>query len=65
MRMVPRFLSVMVAITTIAVAQGQGPGVGATIPAFELRDQNGLTRTMQSLMGPKGLMLVFYRSADW
>ena len=42
-----------------------GPAKGSKIPSFELRDQNGQTRTLQSLMGPKGLMLVFFRSADW
>jgi hypothetical protein len=30
-----------------------------------LKDQNGKTWTLQSIIGPKGAMLVFYRSADW
>ena len=38
---------------------------GAKAPGFALADQNGQTRTLESLMGRKGLMLVFYRSADW
>ncbi len=42
-----------------------GPQVGARVPDFSLPDQHGQTRTLRSLMGPKGLMLVFYRSADW
>ena len=42
-----------------------GPLVGARVPDFSLPDQHGQTRTLQSLMGPKGLMLVFNRSADW
>jgi hypothetical protein len=44
-----------------------GPGVkiGARIPRFELKDQYGKLQTLESLRGPKGLMLVFYRSADW
>ena len=42
-----------------------GPQVGARVPDFSLPDQRGQMRTLQSLMGPKGLMLVFYRSADW
>ena len=42
-----------------------GPQVGATVPAFSLRDQNGTVRTLNQLMGPKGLMLIFSRSADW
>ena len=34
--------------------------VGEALP-----DQTGTVRTLQSLMKPKGLMLLFYRSADW
>jgi len=42
-----------------------GPQVGAAVPDFSLADQHGKTRTLQSVMGPKGAMVVFYRSADW
>ena len=42
-----------------------GPQVGERVPEFTLKDQNGKPRTLQSIMGPKGAMLVFYRSADW
>lgn len=42
-----------------------GPAVGEKIPAFELTDQNGKTRNFESLRGPKGLLLLFHRSADW
>ena len=42
-----------------------GPQVGEWIPDFSLTDQNGKPWTLQSIMGPKGVMLVFYRSADW
>ena len=42
-----------------------GPQVGATVPDFSLSDQHGKTRTLKSVMGPKGAMVVFYRSADW
>jgi hypothetical protein len=49
--------------------QGQniktGPEVGQPIPAFSASDQQGRTQTLQSIMGPKGAMLVFFRSADW
>ena len=45
--------------------QALGPQVGRRIPAFTLVDQNGTPRTLRSLMGPKGLMLVLFRSADW
>jgi peroxiredoxin len=42
-----------------------GPQVGTRVPDFSLLDQKGQSRTLSSLLGPKGLMLVFYRSADW
>lgn len=45
--------------------QTLGPQVGTRVPDFSLLDQKGQSRTLSSLMGPKGLMLVFYRSADW
>jgi peroxiredoxin len=38
---------------------------GTRVPDFTLLDQKRQSRTLASLMGPKGLMLVFYRSADW
>ena len=42
-----------------------GPQVGQQIPDFSLKDQNGKTWTRQAILGPKGAMLVFFRSADW
>ena len=42
-----------------------GPHIGERVPDFRLKDQNGKTWTLQSVMGPNGAMFVFYRSADW
>jgi len=42
-----------------------GPQVGERVPDFNLKDQDGKSWTLQSIMGPKGAMLVFFRSADW
>ncbi|HTC32878.1 MAG TPA: hypothetical protein VK724_05885 [Bryobacteraceae bacterium] len=42
-----------------------GPEPGERIPAFSLPDQKGDPRSVPDLAGPKGLLLVFYRSADW
>ena len=42
-----------------------GPQVGAVVPAFTGIDQFGRSRTLASTYGPKGAMLVFFRSADW
>ena len=50
---------------TLPDVQKLGPQVGTRVPDFTLLDQKGQSRTLASLMGPKGLMLVFYRSADW
>lgn len=42
-----------------------GPQVGDRVPDFTLVDQSGTARTLQSIMGRRGAMLVFIRSADW
>ncbi len=42
-----------------------GPSLGATVPAFSGVDQFGKPHTLASSFGPKGTMLVFFRSADW
>lgn len=42
-----------------------GPEVGQQVPAFSAADQNGRTQDLKSILGPKGAMLVFFRSADW
>jgi hypothetical protein len=42
-----------------------GPGVGQPIPRFEVPDQEGRQRDFASVTGPNGLVLVFFRSADW
>ena len=42
-----------------------GPQVGQRVPDFSLKDQNDKTETLHSIMGRRGAMLVFIRSADW
>jgi hypothetical protein len=42
-----------------------GPQIGQTVPAFSGVDQFGRAHTLESSLGPKGAMLVFFRSADW
>ena len=42
-----------------------GPQVGDTVPEFNLPDQSGQMRTIESIKGPNGAMLLFHRSADW
>lgn len=42
-----------------------GPQPGTVVPAFTLVDQTGAERSLESIMGRRGAMLVFSRSADW
>jgi methionine sulfoxide reductase heme-binding subunit len=42
-----------------------GIKVGERIPSFKLSDQNGSLRDFNSVKGPKGVVLLFFRSADW
>jgi len=42
-----------------------GPQVGAVLPAFALSDQHDRPQTLESVMGPNGAMVVFFRSASW
>lgn len=49
----------------LADASGVGLPAGASAPPFNLKDQSGHLQNLASLAGPKGLILVFFRSADW
>ena len=42
-----------------------GPAIGQPVPAFSLLDHQGRSHTLKSVSGPRGTMLVFFRSADW
>lgn len=53
----------VVFLTNLAFAEGPAPG--SRIPDFRLPDQNGRTQSFDTIRGPKGAMIVFYRSADW
>jgi cytochrome oxidase Cu insertion factor (SCO1/SenC/PrrC family) len=64
-----------VAIGAVVLAQATGPAraeldalgpqVGQLAPDFTLPDQHGQPHRLSSLLGPKGALLVFFRSADW
>jgi hypothetical protein len=42
-----------------------GPQIGAVVPPVTGVDQFGRPQTLDSIYGPKGAMVVFYRSASW
>jgi hypothetical protein len=58
-----------VALLQLSALQAQppktGPAVGQFVPDFSAQDQANRTQTLKSILGPKGAMLVFFRSADW
>jgi len=57
---------IAVAAATLGFAEiPTGPDVGDRIPGFQARDQTGAVRTFDDLTGPNGLLLLFFRSADW
>ena len=51
--------------TSHAIALSIGLDVGQPIPAFALPDQFGHEQSNETLRGPKGTVLLFFRSADW
>lgn len=67
--------SAILALTAVLMSQpsappavdisSRGPQPGATAPAFSLPDQDGRVRSLASVLGRNGALLVFSRSADW
>ena len=53
--------------TALSLAAQNQPGVaaGKLAPPFRARDQFAEEQTLSSLMGRNGLVLLFFRSADW
>jgi len=60
-----RILALAATALVAQAAVTTGPEIGQAIPAFSMPDQAGTVQTLKSVMGPKGALLVFYRSADW
>jgi peroxiredoxin len=42
-----------------------GPQVGTRLPDLSVVDASGVRRTVSSLAGPRGLLLMFFRSVGW
>ena len=52
--------------TSATAAEELGPAIGTKAPEIGTpADQTGKTRSFASLLGEKGVVLVFYRSAFW
>ena len=55
----------LLTLAALGSAPPRGPEPGERLPAFEASDQHGKRRSLADLRGPAGLVLVFFRSADW
>ena len=42
-----------------------GPAIGEKIPEFNLPDQSGELINLKDLIGKKGVVIDFHRSAEW
>jgi cytochrome oxidase Cu insertion factor (SCO1/SenC/PrrC family) len=51
--------------TNHALAPSVGLEIGQETPPFTLPDQFGHQHTNETLKGPKGTVILFFRSADW
>ena len=51
--------------TNHALAPSVGLEIGQQAPIFALPDQFGHEHTNETLKGPKGTVILFFRSADW
>jgi peroxiredoxin len=59
-------LLVFASLPLVAATEEFGPPIGAKVPDIGTPpDQTGTQRSLSSLMGEKGLVLFFFRSADW
>jgi peroxiredoxin len=60
---------ILVAMSVMAaqIAAQDVPGLkpGSEAPAFSLKDSNNKEQNLSTLTGSKGLLLLFFRSADW
>jgi hypothetical protein len=52
-------------VASLELLAGIGLPVGAKAPAFSAGDQFGHKQSLGTLKGPRGTVLLFFRSADW
>jgi peroxiredoxin len=66
LKVMATLLLALAAMTGMATAQDLGPATGTKAPDIGMPlDQASQPRALASLMGEKGLVLFFYRSAAW
>ena len=52
-------------VSSLEMLNSIGLPVGQKAPAFSTRDQFGREQTLETLKGPRGTVVLFFRSADW
>ena len=66
MKRLVSWLAAGLAFSYAAFAAGPGPQAGERFPhTLSAPDQSGTAQTLTSLMGEKGVAVLFVRSADW
>ena len=59
-------VALLLLVGPLAAAEDLGPAIGTVAPDIGIRlDQLGKPHQLQDLMGRNGLVLFFFRSADW
>ena len=52
-------------VSSVEPLSSIGLAVGRKAPPISARDQSGRERSLDTLKGPRGTVLLFFRSADW
>jgi hypothetical protein len=66
MRPLPRLIPALLLLAApLLIARDYGPPIGSNMPDFEATAQDGKVHTLRALLGPKGAVVLFFRSADW
>jgi hypothetical protein len=52
-------------VQSVQTLAGIGLAAGQKAPAFAAHDQFGREQSLETLKGPNGTILLFFRSADW
>lgn len=61
----PVVLSSLLSVSNASTQTVKGLQPGENAPGFNLPDQDGKQQNLSTLAGPNGLLLLFFRSADW
>jgi len=59
------FLVPVLMLSSLRPANMPDINAGELAPPFRAPDQFGKTQSLASVIGPKGVVLLFFRSADW